>query len=79
MDKFDGVVEQCTYLCPDHLVFGSVAGRQWKEIIVDMLFADLVDASQIVKYAHAAVVAEIEPSAFFNCHLASGYNIGFHN
>ena len=53
-------------------VFSSIFGRQErKEIVVDMLFADLVDAAQVVKYAHtAAVVAEIEPSAFFYRHLA---------
>ncbi len=68
--KFDSIIEQCTYLCPYHLVFSSIFGRQRKEIVVDMLFADLVDAAQVVKYAHTAVVAEIEPSAFFYRHLA---------
>ena len=68
--EFDGIVEQCTYLCPYQLVFGSISGWQRKEIVVDMLFADLVDAAQVVKYAHTAVVAEIEPSAFFYRHLA---------
>ena len=48
----------------------SIFGWQRKEIVVDMLFADLVDAAQVVKYAHTAVVAEIEPSAFFYRHLA---------
>ena len=46
--QFKGVIEQDADLSSYQLVFSGISGRQREEVIVDVLLAHFVDASQVI-------------------------------